>query len=140
MIDTTITTTTRARPRSLRSTTTMLNTEFGKLYVTVAVDEDGRPYEVFGALGKGGSFQSGVAELACRLVSLHLRSGTPLEEIIGQCRGIQEMQPFFNLMPGGDSVPVMGIGDGIAHVLKEYLEYVGESQRATVAMMALTVA
>ena len=116
-----ITTTQRPRPRSLRSATTRLNTEFGKLYVTVAVDEDDRPYEVFGRLGKGGSFQSGVTELVCRLISLHLRTGTPLQELVHQCRGIQEMQPFFNGLPGGDTVPVLGIGDGIAHVLREYL-------------------
>ena len=116
-----ITTTQRPRPRSLRSSTTRLNTEYGKLYVTVAVDEDDRPYEVFGRLGKGGSFQSGVTELVCRLISLHLRSGTPLQEILRQCRGIGEMQPFFNGLPGGDTVPVLGIGDGIAHILREYL-------------------
>ena len=120
MIETT-SDTIRTRPRSLASTTTMLNTEFGKLYVTVSEDEDGQPYEVFGRLGKGGSFQSGVTELACRLVSLHLRRKTPPEEIIRQCRGIQEMQPFFNVMAGGDSVPVLGIGDGIAHVLREHM-------------------
>ena len=124
-----ITTTQRPRPRSLRSTTTRLNTEFGKLYVTVAVDEDDRPYEVFGRLGKGGSFQSGVTELVCRLISLHLRSGTPLKEIVRQCRGIQEMQPFFNGLQGGDTVTVLGIGDGIAHVLREYLANVVPTQQ-----------
>ena len=118
----TTTTMTRIRPRSLRSVTTRLNTEFGKLYVTVAVDEEDRPYEVFGRLGKGGSFQSGVTELVCRLISLHLRRGTPLDEVIRQCRGIQEMQPFFNGLPGGASVPVLGIDDGIAHVLKDHLQ------------------
>ena len=72
-----MTTTTRARPRSLPSTTTKLSTEMGNLYVTVSTDEDGEPFEVFGWLGKGGSFQHGVTELACRLISLHLRRGTP---------------------------------------------------------------
>ena len=120
---TTESTTQRSRPRSLRSTTTRLNTELGSLYVTVAVDENDRPYEVFARIGKGGSFQSGVAELACRLISLHLRSGTLLREVIHQCRGIGEMQPFYNQLPGGTSVPVLGIGDGIAHVLTEHLEH-----------------
>ncbi len=112
----------RNRPSSLRSSTTRLNTELGELYITVAVDENDRPYEVFGRLGKGGSFQSGVTELVCRLVSLHLRRGTPLREIVGQCRDIQEMQPFFNVTPEGASVPVLGIGDGIAHLLEEHQE------------------
>ena len=138
MINATINTM-RTRPRSLRSTTTMLNTEFGELYLTVAVDEEGQPYEVFGRLGKGGSFQSGVTELACRLISLHLRLGTPPEEVIRHCRGIQEMQSFFNLMPDGTSVPVMGIGDGIAHVLRLHIND-EELPRPTASMAALAAA
>ena len=55
---------TRARPRSLPSTTTKLQTEYGNLYVTVSVDEDGEPFEVFGFLGKGGSFQHGVTAVS----------------------------------------------------------------------------
>ena len=102
-----MTTGTRARPRSLPSTTTKLQTEMGSLFVTVSVDDDGEPFEVFGYLGKGGSFQHGVTELACRLISLHLRRGTPVEEVIDQCQGIAEMQPFFNTMPGGKSVAVL---------------------------------
>ena len=115
-----MTATTRPRPRSLPSTTTRLQTEMGNLFVTVSVDEDGEPFEVFGHLGKGGSFQNGVTELACRLISLHLRRGTPLAEIIDQCQGIAEMQPFYNVLPDGRSVPVLGLGDGIAHILKAH--------------------
>ena len=115
-----MTATTRQRPRSLPSTTTKLNTEFGNLYITVSTDEDGEPFEVFGFLGKGGSFQHGVTELACRLVSLHLRRCTPVEEIIDQCQGIAEMQPFANLLPDGTSAMVLGLGDGIAHILKAH--------------------
>ena len=109
---------TRTRPRSLPGVTTKLNTAHGSLYVTVSMDEEGRPFEVFGWLGKGGSFEHGVTELACRLISLHLRRGTPLEEVIHQCAGIQEMQPWPNVMPDGSSVYVLGLGDGIAHVLR----------------------
>ena len=111
---------TRDRPRSLPSTTTKLQTEMGSLFVTVSTDEDGEPFEVFGWLGKGGSFQHGVTELACRLISLHLRRGTPVEEVIEQCQGIAEMQPFFNVLPDGSSVPVLGLGDGIAHILRAH--------------------
>ena len=117
-----MTTGTRARPRSLPSTTTKLQTEMGSLFVTVSVDDDGEPFEVFGYLGKGGSFQHGVTELACRLISLHLRRGTPVEEVIDQCQGIAEMQPFFNTMPDGKSIAVLGLGDGIAHILKAHLK------------------
>ena len=115
-------TTTRARPRTLPSTTTKLKTEHGNLYVTVSLDEDGEPFEVFGSIGKAGSFTSGVTELACRLISLHLRRGTSLQEIIDQIQGITEMQPFFNRLPDGTSVAVLGLGDGIAHILKLHLK------------------
>ena len=122
-------TTTRPRPRSLPSTTTKLQTDMGNLFVTVSVDENGEPFEVFGFLGKGGSFQHGVTELACRLISLHLRRGTPVEEVIDQCAGIQEMQPFWNQLEG-KSVPVLGVGDGIAHVLKAHLKAKKEREAA----------
>jgi len=45
---------TRDRPRTLPSTTTKLQTEMGSLFVTVSVDEEGQPFEIFGFLGKGG--------------------------------------------------------------------------------------
>ena len=109
----------------------------GNLYVTVSTDEDGEPFEVFGWLGKGGSFQHGVTELACRLISLHLRRGTPLEEIIDQCRGIQEMQPFFNTMPDGKSVAILGLGDGIAHILKAHLRAREEREAETAQEAAI---
>ena len=125
-----MTATTRHRPQRLLSTTAKLQTESGNLYVTVSTEEDGEPFEVFGFLGKGGSFHRGVTELACRLVSLHLRRGTPIEEIIGQCQGIQEMQPYVNQMPDGTSVEVLGLGDGIAHILKQYLKPGGKPQES----------
>ena len=125
-----MTTATRPRPRSLPSTTTKLQTEMGSLYVTVSTDDDGKPFEVFGWLGKGGSFQHGVTELACRLISLHLRRGTPLEEIIDQIQGIQEMAPFWNTLGEGRSVPIHGLGDGIAHILKAHLKAREEKEAA----------
>ncbi|MXZ91016.1 MAG: hypothetical protein F4Z05_06030 [Chloroflexi bacterium] len=114
-------TVTRQRPRRLHSATTRLATELGSLFVTIGLDDAGRPFEVFGSLGKAGSLQHGLTELACRLLSLHLRRGTPLEEIVGQIRGISEMQPWPNVMEGGDTVYVRGLGDAIALVLGAYL-------------------
>ena len=121
---------TRDRPRTLHSTTTRLQTEMGNLFVTVSTDEDGEPFEVFGWLGKGGSFQHGVTELACRLISLHLRRGTPLDEVIDQIQGIQEMQPYWNQMPDGRSVAVLGLADGIAHILRGHLDAKQEREAA----------
>ena len=115
-------TTTRQRPRCLLSVTTKLGTELGSLYITVGLDEDGQPFEVFGSLGKAGSLQHGMTEMACRLVSLHLRRGTPLDEIVDQCQGISEMQPWPNVMEDGSTVYVRGLGDAIALILRGHLD------------------
>ena len=115
-------TATGSRPRSLPSVTTRLKTELGSLFVTVGLDEEGQPLEVFGSLGKAGSLQHGMTELACRLVSLHLRRGTPVEEIVDQCQGISEMQPWPNIIEDGSTVYVRGLGDAIALVLRDHLD------------------
>ena len=116
---------TRARPRTLPSSTAVLNTSHGNLYLTVALDGDGAPFEVFGRMGKSGTFEQGVTELACRLISLHLRRGTPVEDIVDQCRGVGGMEPRLNRV---DERPVFikGLGDGIAHVLKGFVKEAGE--------------
>ena len=129
-------TTTRPRPRSLPSVTTKLSTELGGLYVTVGLDQDGQPFEVFGSLGKAGSLQHGMTELACRLVSLHLRRGTPVEEIIGQIQGISEMQPWPNRMEDGRTAWVKGLGDAIALVLRDYLAAQEEVEPAELPIAA----
>ena len=130
------TTTTRRRPRSLPSVTTKLGTELGSLFVTVGLDDDGQPFEVFGSLGKAGSLQHGMTELACRLVSLHLRRGTPVDEIIHQCQGISEMQPWPNRMEDGRTVYVRGLGDAIALVLRDYLATSAEAEPAELSVAA----
>ena len=129
-------TTTRQRPRCLPSVTTRLNTELGSLFVTVGLDEDGQPFEVFGSLGKAGSLQHGMTEMACRLVSLHLRRGTPLDEVIDQIRGISEMQPWPNRMDDGRTVYVRGLGDAIALVLRDYLADQAEAEPAELPIAA----
>ena len=129
-------TTTRHRPRTLPSVTTRLNTELGNLFVTVGLDDDGQPFEVFGSLGKAGSLQHGITELACRLVSLHLRRGTPLDEIIGQVRGISEMQPWPNRMDDGRTVYVRGLGDAIALTLRDYLAAQTDAEPAELPIAA----
>ena len=112
---------TRGRPgRSLPSRTEKIRTELGNLYLAVTFDDDDRPFEVFGWIGKTGTFGHGMTELACRLLSLHLRRDTPLEEIIEQCRGIKDMAPTPNQLDDGTVVWNSGVGDAIAQVLLMY--------------------
>ena len=110
------------RPLVLEGTTTVLSTERGELCVTVSTDAEGVPVEVFGRMGKAGSFEHGVTELACRLITLALRNGASAGEIVAECQGISEMQPFPNRLGEGETAMVLGLGDGIAHVLRRRLD------------------
>lgn len=46
------------------------------------------------------------------------------------------MAPFFNQMPDGRSVAVLGLGDGIAHILKAHLKDTEERDKAEVKQAA----
>ena len=108
-----------------------MQTELGSLFVTVSTDEDGEPFEVFGFLGKGGSFQHGVTELACRLISLHLRSAARLGRRgrLTSARAYRKWRPSGTSWATVSSVAILGLGDGIAHILKEHLKAKHESER-----------
>ncbi len=78
----------RKRPEVLKGTTTKVLTGHGTLYVTVNLDDDESPFEVFATLGKAGSCDPASLENTCRLISLCLRSKVSPSEIVGQMRNI----------------------------------------------------
>ena len=50
------------------------------------------------------------------------RKSVPLTRSNSPPAYLTEMQPFFNRLPDGGSMAVLGLGDGIAHVLKGHLK------------------
>jgi ribonucleoside-diphosphate reductase alpha chain len=78
----------RARPDKLRSTSMRKETPLGTMFVHISEDDRGQPFDVFLNLGKAGGSAMADAEALGRLVSLALRSGIPMQEIIRQLRGI----------------------------------------------------
>jgi ribonucleoside-diphosphate reductase alpha chain len=78
----------RARPDKLRSTSIRKETPLGTMFVHISEDDRGQPFDVFLSLGKAGGSAMADAEALGRTVSLALRSGIPLQEIIRQLRGI----------------------------------------------------
>lgn len=78
----------RKRPEILSGPTTKLETGCGKLYVTINMDEQNQPFEVFTHMGKAGGCASSQAEAIGRLVSLALRGNIKAEEIVKQLKGI----------------------------------------------------
>ncbi len=78
----------RERPRRTQGITERVRTGHGNMYVTVNLDENNSPFEVFGTMGKAGGCDAALLEAVSRLVSLALRAGIETEEVTRQLRGI----------------------------------------------------
>ena len=107
----------RERPDTLEGFTTRIKTGMGNLYLTIT-EFEGQPFEVFATIGKSGRSTTAKTEAIGRLVSLALRSGVDVEEIIDQLKGIGGEHPVFQ-----DGGLVLSIPDAVARVLeKRYLK------------------
>ncbi|MBI3743775.1 MAG: TSCPD domain-containing protein [Chloroflexi bacterium] len=78
----------RERPTIVAGMTHRVRSGHGNMYVTINFDSDGKPFEIFSALGKSGGCDSAQLEAISRLVSLALRAGVDIDAIVGQLRGI----------------------------------------------------
>ena len=106
----------KVRPNVLEGFTERIKTGMGYLYVTVS-ELNNRPFEVFAIIGKSGKSTTAKTEAIGRLISLALRSGIHVEEIINQIKGISGEHSVFQ-----DGGLVLSIPDAIAKVLeKRYL-------------------
>ncbi|NLA26765.1 MAG: hypothetical protein GX878_05155, partial [Firmicutes bacterium] len=76
-----------SRPATLTGRTTCIKTPLGNLFVTVNT-AGGKPFELFAQIGKAGSDVVAFTEGIARLISLALRCGVGVEEIIAQLEGI----------------------------------------------------
>ena len=78
----------RDRPRRTHGITERVRTGHGNMYVTVNLDDAGKPFEVFGTMGKAGGCDAALLEAVSRLVSLALRAGIDTSEVTRQLSGI----------------------------------------------------
>jgi ribonucleoside-diphosphate reductase alpha chain len=111
------------RPETLEGFTTKMVTGYGNLYVTVT-EMDGEPFEVFATIGKSGKSTTAKTEAIGRLVSLALRSGVKVENIIEQLKGIGGEYPVFQK----DGL-VLSIPDAISRVLEKRYYKDGKHKR-----------
>lgn len=113
----------RLRPKRLTGNTYEVNTPVGNAFVTINIDDEGRPFEVFVNVGKAGSHLMADAEALGRMISLSLRIPSKLspvaiaEAIVDQLAGIG----------GADSVGfgngrVRSLADGVAKTIRAHLE------------------
>lgn len=114
----------KARPKVTRGETHRVSTGYGTMYVTINEDADGL-HEVFGTIGKSGGFTESMVEGLCRQVSLALRVGADVDEVIHQLEDISSPQPGWD-----EGEQISSIPDGIATALKRYQEARGEPEIA----------
>lgn len=98
------------RPRNVAGNTERFRTGHGNVYITVNRVED-KPFEVFAGLGKTGECDGANTGAITRLISLALRSGVPVEEIVDQLEGLT-CHPHWD-----DGVLVKSVPDAIAKSL-----------------------
>ncbi len=107
----------RRRPDVVQGFTQKVQTGLGGMYLTVN-EVDGKPFEVFATIGKSGRSITAKAEAIGRLVSLALRSGVSVRDVVSQIKGIGGEHPVFR----GKGL-LLSIPDAIAWVLENrYLQ------------------
>lgn len=112
------------RPKVLEGFTETIKTGHGNLYVTVNSHE-GRPFEVFVQIGKSGFTTMADAEATGRLISLALRSGVDVGDVVEQLEAIGGSSPVFS-----EGALVMSVPDAIAKVLRSrFLEPVATEKK-----------
>jgi ribonucleoside-diphosphate reductase alpha chain len=107
----------RTRPAALKGATRRMPSPLGDLYVTVNEDDSGKPFEVFATLGKAGGAAMADVEGIGRLISLALRSGVPMADVIQQLRGIA-----CDRAVGVGPNKVLSVPDAIAQALAQHMQ------------------
>jgi len=106
----------RPRPEVINGTTTKVATGCGNLYVTINLDEQGRPFELFTQMGKAGGCAASQLEAVGRLVSLAFRVGIEVKAIIEQLRNIRCPSPSWE-----KGQRIFSCADAIARVVEKRL-------------------
>ncbi len=105
----------RKRAKRTTGVTECVNTGCGHLYVTVNSDEEGI-VEVFSLLGKAGGCAAAQLESIGRLISLALRSGVEVSQIVKNLRGIRCPSVAWE-----QGKSVLSCADAIASVLENHI-------------------
>ena len=78
----------KTRPTHMNGITERIRTGHGNAFITINFDSTGRPFEIFTTVGKAGGCDSAQTDAIARLVSMALRSGVEVTNIVKMLKGI----------------------------------------------------
>ncbi|QLG61509.1 adenosylcobalamin-dependent ribonucleoside-diphosphate reductase [Halorarum salinum] len=108
----------RPRPDSLRGITQLIQTGYGKVYVTINEDPStGEPFELFANIGHSGGFTNSFTESLAKVISTALRSGVDPSEIVDELQGTRSPKVAWDKGEQIQSIP-----DAIGTALRRYLD------------------
>ncbi|MFW6017901.1 MAG: LAGLIDADG family homing endonuclease, partial [Halapricum sp.] len=107
----------RPRPDVLHGVTQRIDTGYGKLYVNINEDDQGRPFELFANIGNSGGFTASFTEALAKTISTALRSGVDPGEIADELQGIRSPKVAWDKGEQIQSIP-----DAIGTAMRRYLD------------------
>ncbi|HET7323147.1 MAG TPA: adenosylcobalamin-dependent ribonucleoside-diphosphate reductase, partial [Halococcus sp.] len=105
------------RPDVLHGVTQRVDTGYGKLYVNINEDEQGRAFELFANIGHSGGFTNSFTEALAKVISTALRSGVDPEEIVDELNGTRSPKVAWDKGEQIQSIP-----DAIGTAMRRYLD------------------
>ena len=121
----------RPRPDVLYGVTQRIDTGYGKLYVNINEDGDGRPFELFANICNSGGFTASFTEALAKTISTALRSGVDPSEIASELQGIRSPKVAWDKGEQINSIP-----DAIGTAMRRYLD--GEIEKGYPQQQNLT--
>jgi ribonucleoside-diphosphate reductase alpha chain len=107
----------QARPDVLHGVTQRIDTGYGKVYVNINEDDQGRPFELFANIGHSGGFTNSFTEALAKVISTALRSGVDPEEIVDELQGTRSPKVAWDKGEQIQSIP-----DAIGTAMRRYLD------------------
>ncbi|WP_049904137.1 adenosylcobalamin-dependent ribonucleoside-diphosphate reductase [Halococcus agarilyticus] len=105
------------RPDVLHGVTQRVDTGYGKLYVNINEDDQGRPFELFANIGHSGGFTNSFTEALAKVISTALRSGVDPDEIVDELDGTRSPKVAWDKGEQIQSIP-----DAIGTAMRRYLD------------------
>lgn len=113
----------KSRPKFMQGVTTKSDSPYGSIYVTANFDDEGKMFETFISAGKSGSVSKSITEALSRVISLALRAGVDIEDLISTINNISGSEVWVYDSLDGEEIVVKSIPDAVGKMLRDLNNY-----------------